>query len=112
MFLGTVLLCFSFICSLSLSKPNIVNNNTNSKGSSESTIPYPDNTVGPSRTSETSTEYMKTLTSNGGNYTGKESASQSTFSYSAMYAPGTLSTGESECAEGKNEGKQWDDSVL
>ncbi|PNF39790.1 hypothetical protein B7P43_G03502 [Cryptotermes secundus] len=100
MFLGTVLLCFSFICLLSLSKPNIVNNNTDSKGSSGSTIPYPDNTVGPSRTSETSTEYVKTLTSKGGNYTGKEFASQSTFSYSATYAPGTLSTGELECAEG------------
>lgn len=106
MFLGTVLLCFSIICSLSLSKPNIVNNNTYHKGSSGTTIPYPDNTVGPSRTSETSSDYVKTLTSDSGNYTGKKFASQSTFSYSATYSPGTPSTGESVCAEGKNQEKQ------
>lgn len=112
MFLGTVLLYFSLICSLSLSKPNIVSNNTNSKGSSGSTVLYSDNTVGPSRTSETFNEYVNTLTSDSGNYTRKEFASQSTFSYSATYASGTPSTGESECAEGKNQEKQWDNSVL
>jgi hypothetical protein len=44
------------------------------------------------------------LISDSENYTGKEFASQTTFSYSATYAPGTLSTGE--CAEGKNQAKE------
>jgi hypothetical protein len=56
----------------------------------------------PSKTSETSSEYVKLLTSDNGNYTGKEFGSQSAFSYSATYAPGIPSTGESVCPEGKN----------
>jgi hypothetical protein len=49
-----------------------------------------------------SSEYVKLVTSDSGNYTEKEFASQSTFSYSTTYAPGTPNTGESVCPEGKN----------
>jgi hypothetical protein len=103
MFLGTLLLCFSFVCLSSHSKVNIVRNNIDGTGSSESTIAHPNNTIGPSRTSETSSVFVNTLTSDSENNIGKELISQPIFNYSTTSVP----LGESEftaslCPEGKN----------
>jgi hypothetical protein len=55
MFLGTLLLCFSFVCLSNHSKVVIVNNSTDGQESSESPIAHSDSTVEPSGTSEAST---------------------------------------------------------
>lgn len=103
MFLGILWLCFSFICFSSHSKLDIINNNTNDEGSSESTITRPDSTIGPSRTSEASSVYVNTSTSDSANNKAKEFTS-------TTYVHETTSIGESEftaslCLEGKNQSR-------